>query len=101
AGKEREARRGSLGEEPRGLAGRHRTQREARGEANRARGRRDEVREVVQGPQVAVPAFGGDQLGKGPLTGHEGLAAALDSVLYARRGRIERAAPIVAREQDP
>src|SRR2546425_4729115 len=53
-----------LGEEPRLLAGRHRAQEEARREADRARGRRDEVREIAKRAEIAGPALAGDQLGE-------------------------------------
>src|SRR5882762_5905928 len=65
-------------EEPRLLACRQRAHEEARGEADGTRLRCDEVRQVSQRAQVAVPALAGDQLRERRLAGHEGLAATLD-----------------------
>src|SRR6266436_34237 len=56
-----EALRGLLVEEARALAHGNRSEKEARAEANGARGRRDEVREVAEGAEIEVPALGGEE----------------------------------------
>src|SRR5947209_5651938 len=89
-----------LGEQPWLLARRHRAQKEARGEADRTRGWRDEVREVAKRAEIAVPALAGDQLGERRLAGHERLATALDPVPDRRCCRIERASVFIAGEQN-
>src|SRR6266849_1152006 len=89
-----------LGEEPRLLAGRHRAEKKTRGEPDRTRGRRDEVREVAEGAKVAVPALARDQLGERRFAGHERLATPLDPIPDLRRRGIERASALVAREKD-
>src|SRR2546426_109353 len=60
--KDPESLRRFLREEPRLLACRYRADEEASGEADGARGRRDEVREVSKRAQGTIPALAGDQL---------------------------------------
>ena len=67
-----------LGEEPRRLPRRHRGQEEARGEADGARGRRDEVREIAERRHVEIPVHRGEEIGEPPRLGHEGLTHARD-----------------------
>src|SRR5256884_3424705 len=64
-----EAFRRFLGEEPRRLIAGRAAEEEARAEANRARARRDEVRQVAEARKVAVPPFARDELGEGRLGG--------------------------------
>src|SRR2546428_35388 len=89
-----------LREEPRLLAGWDRAEEESRREADRARDRCDEVREVSQGPQVAIPPFAAPGERQRSLAGHQRLATALDPVPDLWRRRIEHASGLVAREQD-
>src|SRR5574341_704370 len=89
-----------LGEEPGLLVGGRPAEEEARGEADRARARGDEVREVAEPAQVAPPALARDQRAERRRPGHERLATALDSRGDGRLHRVERAARGVAREED-
>src|SRR4029450_6073596 len=82
------------------LPARRRTEKEPRGEPDGAGGRRGEVREISQRPQVAVPSFLRDQRVERRLAGHESRAAALDTVTHSRRRRVERVPVFVAREKD-
>src|SRR5215470_4167545 len=61
------------------LAGRHGGEEEARGEADRARGRRDEVREVAEGLEVEIPLALGEERGERCPLRHVRLAHRLDA----------------------
>src|SRR5438128_2087928 len=89
-----------LGEEPRRLITGRATEEEARAEANRARAGRDEVRQVPEAAEVAVPSLAREELGEGRLRRHERLAAALDPDGDRGLPRVERAAVAVTHEED-
>src|SRR5712691_10356048 len=89
-----EALRRLLAEESRALAGGNGSEKEACGEADGARGRRDEVREVAKGPEVEVPALGLEERGQGRALGHVRRTKRLDAL-----GGSNRASGLVARRQ--
>src|SRR3989454_9107004 len=89
-----------LGEEPRLLITGRAAEEEARAEANRARAGRDEVRQVPEAAEVAVPPLAREELGEGRLRRHERLAAALDPAGDRGLPRVERAAVAGTPEED-
>src|SRR5213078_1291019 len=89
-----------LGEEPRRLIDRCAAEEEARGEADRARAGRDEVRQVPEAAEVHPPALAREQLGERRLPRHERRAAALDPGRDRGHPGVERVVVAVAREED-
>src|SRR5207247_1435543 len=89
-----EALRRLLAEEARALAGGNGSEKKARGEADGARGRRDEVREVAKGSEVEVPALGREKRRQRRALRHVRRAQRLDAL-----GGGNRASGLVARRQ--
>src|SRR5919106_2546299 len=99
AGMDPEGLRRLLREEGGRLIGGDAAEEEARGEADRARGRCDEVRQVAQLAQVALPPLAGEQGGQ-RRAGHELLAQARDEAADSPVVAIDGSTAGVAGEQD-
>src|SRR5512144_1902587 len=96
-----EALGGLAAQEARLLARGHRGQEEARSEADGARRRRDEVREIAEGREVQVPALLLEQRVKRRALGGERVPYPLHPIADHRVARIHRPAVDVAADQEP
>src|SRR5215472_4928033 len=79
------------------LAGRHGSKEEAGGEADRARGWRDEVREVAEGPEIEIPLALGEEGGERRPLRHMRVAHRLDAGEGFRSAHTHRSSRRVAR----
>src|SRR6266849_6417835 len=95
-----EALRSLFVEESRTLARRDRGQKEARGESDGTRGRRDEVRKVAERPQVQMPALGREQFTERRALRHVSRPEHLDAPRGSWIGLDDRAAGPVAGRED-